>query len=651
MADDSVPTGERGVVSPQPLGAANLAVRDHAGPEMEFVHCDLCGADAPELLFEARDTLLRLPYVFPVVRCRVCGLVYLNPRPTSRAIGRFYQAEYFASFTGGRISSSTGRRLFKAAYNRLTGRLAGKVEILSPGRVLDVGCGDGRYLCLFRERGWETFGVEPSAVAFEQAKSLGLKVFHGGLPEAQLPANVFDLAIMRYTIENMHNPSEVLAEAHRVLKLGGRLFLAAPTIDCLIARIFKDSTSYVDAPRHLYYFTIETLTRLLEKHDFRVTELRRVPTGGIFVGTAYRMAGGSLRRILGSRWISRLLWLVELPLALGLAYVGVNRGNVELIAEKVDPRRTVTAVPTPVRDGRRVTIYRLGWRAYRAARRVLERIGANRLRVGDRSLTEQCGPWMRKIFWLVFGPRAGTTIEIDGHFMEVASDHPPVPDMVLGTYDEYLRRRLVEFLKPGMKVLDVGAHIGYFSLVAARQVGPAGTVWAFEPVSENYELLSKNVERNAYTNIVAVPKAVSNRSGPLPLFLSAMVSGAHSVVRDQWSCGQVVVSATTLDEFLASVGWPHIDLVKMDIQGGEMMALQGATQFLARNRPLRLIVEFWPAGLEASGTDPKQFLAQLSRIGFKVMWALKRTGHLRPIDTQEVIDVADRDGVDLVCDL
>jgi hypothetical protein len=101
-----------------------------------------------------------------------------------------------------------------------------------------------------------------------------------------------------------------------------------------------------------------------------------------------------------------------------------------------------------------------------------------------------------------------------------------------------------------------------------------------------------------------------------------------------------MVSATTLDEFLMSVGWPHIDLVKMDIQGCEMMALQGATQFLTRNRPLKLIVEFWPAGLAASGTDPREFLAHLSR-----------TGHLKPVDPDEVIEVADRVGVDLVCDL
>jgi FkbM family methyltransferase len=327
--------------------------------------------------------------------------------------------------------------------------------------------------------------------------------------------------------------------------------------------------------------------------------------------------------------------------------VGINRGNVELIAEKMDPQHARTAVPAR----RTATISTLGWRGYRAARWILEKVGVNRLRVGDRSLTEQWGPWVRKVFWSVFGPRRGTTVEIDGHLMEVASDHPPVPDMVLGTYDEYLRRRLVEFLKPGMKVVDVGAHIGYFSLVAARQVGPAGTVWAFEPVPENYELLRKNIERNRYTNVVAVSKAIANRSGPLPLFLSGMVSGAHSVVRDQWSRGQVMVSATTLDEFLMSVGWPHIDLVKMDIQGCEMMALQGATQFLTRNRPLKLIVEFWPAGLAASGTDPREFLAHLSRIGFKVMWALKRTGHLKPVDPDEVIEVADRVGVDLVCDL
>jgi FkbM family methyltransferase len=627
------------------------SIVDHKDLDIESVPCDLCGADAPEPWFETRDTLLKLPYVFSIVRCQRCGLAYLNPRPTRQAIGRFYQTEYYESFSSARLGTSSGRRFFKAIYNRLTGRLAGTVETLPPGRVLDVGCGDGRYLCVFRERGWETVGVEPSAVAVERAKALGLQVFHGGLLEAGLPADTFDLAIMRYTIENMHNPSEVLAETRRVLRPGGKLFLAAPMIDCLIARALKHHTSYVDAPRHLYLFTLETLTRMLSKHGFRVVECRRVPTSGIMVGVAYRLAAAPLRRLLAQQWISRSLWAAELPLTLVLAYAGINRGNVELIAEKVTPSRRLMDLGAPPQRGGRVRFHRLAWSGYRSARGAFEAIGLNRFRLGGKSITERCGPAMRRILWRVFGPHRGTSVEIDGHIMELAGEDPPVPDMVLGRYDEYLRRWLIEFLRPGMNVLDVGAHVGYFSLIAARQVGPTGKIWAFEPVPENYRLLHKNISRNGYTNVMAVPQGISNRKGPLSLYLSGIVSGAHSVVRDQGSRAQVIVQATTLDEFLANAGWPHVDLVKMDIQGAEMMALQGASQFLARNRPLKLIVEFWPAGLAASGTDPKEFLARLVDLGFTVSWAPKKTGRLKPVESDEVIDVADREGVDLLCDL
>jgi SAM-dependent methyltransferase len=305
------------------------------GVELESVPCDLCGSDTPDVWFRARDTSLNLPYVFVIVRCRSCGLAYVNPRPTPRAIDRFYGVEYFEDFTSGRLHSPKARRLFKAVYNRITGRLASEIEALPPGRVLDVGCGDGRYLSLFRERGWEAFGVDPSRVAIERAKSLGLKVFHGSLPDVGLPTAFFDLAIMRYTIENMHNPSRVLQEVHRVLKPNGRLFLAAPMIDCLFARASKQYSSYVDAPRHLYLFTVGTLSRMLQKHGFCVTVMKRVPTAGVLRDICNRLTGGRFRWFFSNLWWSRLMWTAELPLALGLAYVGINRGNVELIAEKV----------------------------------------------------------------------------------------------------------------------------------------------------------------------------------------------------------------------------------------------------------------------------------------------------------------------------
>ena len=300
---------------------------------LEYVLCDLCGGDEAQVLFQGQDTLDLDPTVFSIVQCQRCGLAYLNPRPTQRALSAYYSANYFKSFSSGSLSSLRVRRLFKQFYGVLIGGLARKVEALPPGRVLDVGCGDGRYLDLFRARGWETCGVDPTAVAIERARSLGLHVFRGELTAADLPGSYFDLVVMRYTLENMHNPSEVLREVRRVLKDDGCLFLAVPTIDSPAARLFKGYSAYVDVPRHLYFFTAATLTRMLERAGFRVERLAAVPSW-FARDVLNRMSRGRLKSVLGTRWISRLLWMAELPTSLLLAYVGLNRGNLEIVARK-----------------------------------------------------------------------------------------------------------------------------------------------------------------------------------------------------------------------------------------------------------------------------------------------------------------------------
>ena len=101
--------------------------------------------------------------------------------------------------------------------------------------------------------------------------------------------------------------------------------------------------------------------------------------------------------------------------------------------------------------------------------------------------------------------------------------------MVVDKYERATTDLLKDLLHPGMIFVDVGANIGYFSLLAANLVGTEGTVYAFEPEPGNHELLRKNIELNSYSNIVMIQKAVSNKSGSAPLFLSALDSGSHSL--------------------------------------------------------------------------------------------------------------------------
>ena len=302
---------------------------------MEFVSCDLCGMDDTKQMFYARDTLLGGPERYAVVRCQNCGLAYLNPRPTRQAIGRCYPTDYYDYLGSSGIANTSRRRALKNLLYHLTGGIVGQIECLPPGTVLDVGCGDGRYMAFFRDLGWDAYGVEPSAAGVERARSRGVKVgAPGELLDAKLPARHFDLVVMRYTIENMHNPSATLREARRVLKDGGKLFVCAPSIESPVARIFTHYCAYIEAPRHLYFFSPRTLPAMLERNGFRVVKLARVAWPALLSDLLDRLGAGRYRRFFARPWVSRGVWLAGAPLGLLLAYVGLNRGNVEIIGKK-----------------------------------------------------------------------------------------------------------------------------------------------------------------------------------------------------------------------------------------------------------------------------------------------------------------------------
>jgi FkbM family methyltransferase len=229
------------------------------------------------------------------------------------------------------------------------------------------------------------------------------------------------------------------------------------------------------------------------------------------------------------------------------------------------------------------------------------------------------GLWQRKaVVERMLRGLFGDTVEADGHLLYVEPH-----DRAVGAR---LRRRGVwaaaetalckREIQPGMRVLDVGANIGYFTLLFARLVGPTGHVYAFEPEPRNFDLLQRNIARNGYTNITAVPKAVSRASGSQQLYKSPDNLGDHRLAYGAAGREAVDVSVVALDEYFPAEA--RVDFIKVDIQGAECGALHGARALIARSAPLRLITEFWPAGIRALGDDPEQYLTDLAALGFRL---------------------------------
>jgi FkbM family methyltransferase len=257
-------------------------------------------------------------------------------------------------------------------------------------------------------------------------------------------------------------------------------------------------------------------------------------------------------------------------------------------------------------------------RAYRSGRVVADRLGLRRTAAGRKALAALniLGQWVAERF--LAARRA--PIEVDGHRLHLAGEHAPslslATALIEGGYERATRELIERLLPAGGTFLDVGAHVGFYSLVAARRAGIQGRIFAFEPEMDNFRLLRKNIAENGYDNITAIPAAVCDRTGRAEIFVSRQGNDRHSLFRNPGSPVEELaenVDTTTLDDFAAALGWPTIDLVKMDIEGAEPLALAGMRRLLERSPRLRLIVEFSPGMLEAGGTPPQQFLEELAR--------------------------------------
>ena len=195
--------------------------------------------------------------------------------------------------------------------------------------------------------------------------------------------------------------------------------------------------------------------------------------------------------------------------------------------------------------------------------------------------------------------------------------------------------------------MDVGANIGYYTLLAARLTGEKGKVFAFEPDPHNYGLLCKNIELNGYRNVIAVRKAVFSKSGRMPLFLDKKNLGAHSLSAENVEkADSIMIDAISLDDYFKEIN-SKIDIVKMDVQGSEMAVLDGMANTITQNGNLEIITEFWPTGLRNAHVSPRGFLENLADYGFAI-YQIDRT--IDPVDIDQLLHMrSEKEPATLLC--
>ena len=230
---------------------------------LEHIDCPICERDETELLFN-KDSL-------SVVACKTCRLRYVNPRVDRQTLEEGYSEAYYPPDKVERIRTDSMEWLqMSERLTELEKQHHGK------GRLLDVGCGIGTFLHLARERGWESYGVDPSKSGSDFAQEVHkLDVQCGDLFDADFPSAHFDAITLYHVLEHISELNPFLSELRRILKPAGSekkastLVIEVPNGEGLQSRLQKADWPYVHPHDHLYYFSAHSLPKLLRKHGFR----------------------------------------------------------------------------------------------------------------------------------------------------------------------------------------------------------------------------------------------------------------------------------------------------------------------------------------------------------------------------------------------
>jgi FkbM family methyltransferase len=219
-------------------------------------------------------------------------------------------------------------------------------------------------------------------------------------------------------------------------------------------------------------------------------------------------------------------------------------------------------------------------------------------------------------------------------------------------YEPYETKLISNIISPGDVVLDIGANIGYYTVIFAKLVGQNGKVFAFEPEPTNFSLLQKNVSINGCSNVTVEQKAVSNRNERKKLYLNKENAGMHTIYKSQYAdLDPVEIETISLDTYFNNYTG-KIDFIKMDIEGSEYTALEGMKTILQRQNSIKLLVAFFPSAIREYGYEPEQYFDLLRSYGFRIYFINSQTKDLElvnPVDLQHLINRGSKYELNLLC--
>ncbi len=199
-------------------------------------------------------------------------------------------------------------------------------------------------------------------------------------------------------------------------------------------------------------------------------------------------------------------------------------------------------------------------------------------------------------------------------------------------------------IREGMIVVDIGANVGTYTLLALRQIGARGMVISYEPTPRAFEILKNNVQVNAYLESGRIDlrqKAVSDRNQVKTSFFvpkncmghSSFYPGGELALKE---VDVIEVETVSLDEDLGRDR--KVDVIKIDAEGAEPEILRGMRHIIDSNHEIAIFIEFAPQHLVRANVDPRSFLAEIRSGGFDILQVMEPTGHLRAITDEELCE-------------
>lgn len=236
--------------------------------QFETVACPVCAHSEFTPYLQVPDRFdLEGGHRFNIVRCTRCKHAFLNPRPGRNKISKYYQHEAYQPFLstqekkGGLDYVYDLSRRFSIEWKRKMIE-----QMVSVGKILDLGCGTGEFLHHMQTHGWEVAGIETDSKAVEFARNhYHLRVFHSEIEQIDLKEELFQVITFWHVLEHVYEPVEILKKLREHLQQDGLMVIAAPNYTSLDATFYGSYWIAWDAPRHLHHFTppvMETIARL-----------------------------------------------------------------------------------------------------------------------------------------------------------------------------------------------------------------------------------------------------------------------------------------------------------------------------------------------------------------------------------------------------